>query len=185
MFFGEPDPNRKWAAFVFSFFLLLLFLWFLLVCVSRFFCSSFFFSGGGCFVHSFQPSFFSTTDRHFLRVVGGFLERRIPGKIGEVTPRVFGRFPSKPSNMGYAYAPKKPVSVCVVCSLFLEAHVSFKRVQKQMPLSLLGKLTQSRCTVSAGALLFFPLTRAEFQNWTLCWDAIPWFMDWPGALLPQ
>ena len=37
--------------------------------------------------HSFQPSFFSKTDRHFTRVFGGFLER-IPGKNGEVTPRL-------------------------------------------------------------------------------------------------
>ena len=35
--------------------------------------------------HSFQPSFFSETS-HFPRVFGGFLERRIPGKDGEVTP---------------------------------------------------------------------------------------------------
>ena len=28
---------------------------------------------------SFQPSFCSKTDRHFPRVFGGFLERRIPG----------------------------------------------------------------------------------------------------------
>ena len=37
--------------------------------------------------HSFQPSFFSKTDCHFARVFGGFLERRIPGKNAEVTPR--------------------------------------------------------------------------------------------------
>ena len=42
-------------------------------------------SRGGFLFHSFQPSFFSKN--HFPRVFGGFLERRIPGKNGEVTPR--------------------------------------------------------------------------------------------------
>ena len=38
---------------------------------------------------SFQPSLFSKTS-HFPRLLGGFLERRIPGKNGEVTSRSVG-----------------------------------------------------------------------------------------------
>ena len=38
--------------------------------------------------HSFQPWFFSKTDRCFFRVLGGFVERRMPGKNGEGTPRI-------------------------------------------------------------------------------------------------
>ena len=41
----------------------------------------------GLFPHSFQPSFFSNTDRRFPGVSGGCLEM-IPGKHGGGTPRM-------------------------------------------------------------------------------------------------
>ena len=46
------------------------------------------FSRGGLLLHPFPPSFLSKTS-HFPMVVVGFLERRMPGKNGEVTPRLF------------------------------------------------------------------------------------------------
>ena len=45
------------------------------------------FARGRFLVHSFQPSFFSKTGSVSPGVLGGFLERRMPGKNGEGTPR--------------------------------------------------------------------------------------------------
>ena len=45
--------------------------------------------GGGFLFHSFQPLFFSKTS-NFPRGFCGFLERRIHGKNGKVTPRLPG-----------------------------------------------------------------------------------------------
>ena len=48
--------------------------------------------GEGLIPHSFQSSLFSKTS-YFPCVSGGFLERRIPGKNGEGTPRVLVKAP--------------------------------------------------------------------------------------------
>ena len=64
--------------------------------------------------HSFRPSFFSKAS-HFPRVLGGLLERRIPGKNGEVTPRVTRRFNASKVDMPKESETQTPKAGYIFC----------------------------------------------------------------------